>query len=60
MAAGDGANDLHMLRTAGLGIAFHAKPKVQREASAAISHGGLDQLLYVMGLSDLDLALLLD
>jgi phosphoserine phosphatase len=45
VALGDGANDLPMLHTAGLGIAFHAKPKVAAEAAYAIHDGGLDQVL---------------
>ena len=45
IAMGDGANDLPMLRTAGLSVAYHAKPAVRREAKVAIDQGGLDQLL---------------
>ncbi len=45
VAVGDGANDLPMIRAAGLGIAFHAKPKVQAEAPAAIHEGGLETVL---------------
>jgi phosphoserine phosphatase len=45
IAVGDGANDLPMLRTAGLSVAYHAKPAVRREAKVAIDQGGLDQLL---------------
>jgi len=45
VAVGDGANDLPMLRVAGLGIAFHAKPAVRSEANAIIDDGGLDQVL---------------
>lgn len=52
IAVGDGANDLPMLRTAGLGIAFHAKPVVQRSARQAISTIGLDGVLYLMGMND--------
>ncbi len=52
IAVGDGANDLPMLRTAGLGIAFHAKPLVQRNARQAISTIGLDGVLYLMGMND--------
>ncbi len=46
---GDGANDLDMLREAGLGIAFHAKPKVQEAAKYNIRHGDLTALLYAQG-----------
>ena len=52
MAVGDGANDLPMLNIAGLGIAFHAKPKVRATASQAISTVGLDGILYFLGLKD--------
>ena len=48
VAMGDGANDLIMMDTAGLGVAFHAKPLVQSKAKTSISHGGLDQLLYLL------------
>ena len=52
IAVGDGANDLPMLAAAGLGIAFHAKPLVRRSAGHAISHFGLDSVLYLLGFSD--------
>lgn len=52
IAVGDGANDLPMLSIAGLGIAFHAKPKVKKDAGQAISHFGLDSILYLIGLRD--------
>jgi len=55
IAVGDGANDLPMLNLAGLGIAFHAKPKVKEGARQAISTFGLDSILYLIGLSDRDL-----
>ena len=48
VAIGDGANDLPMLKTAALGVAFHAKPKVQQAASARINQGSLLQLLYLL------------
>ncbi|MDX3773300.1 phosphoserine phosphatase SerB [Chromatiaceae bacterium AAb-1] len=48
VAIGDGANDLPMLQTAALGVAFHAKPKVQEAATASIRQGSLLQLLYLL------------
>ncbi len=52
IAVGDGANDLPMLNLAGLGIAFHAKPKVKATAQQSISTIGLDGILYFLGLKD--------
>ena len=52
VAVGDGANDLPMLSIAGLGIAFHAKPKVKATARQSISTIGLDGILYFLGLKD--------
>ncbi|MBD3861888.1 phosphoserine phosphatase SerB [Olleya marilimosa] len=52
IAVGDGANDLPMLNLAGLGIAFHAKPKVKNNAQSAISSIGLDGVLYLLGYHD--------
>ncbi len=52
VAVGDGANDLPMLSIAGLGIAFHAKPKVKATAQQSISTIGLDGILYFLGLKD--------
>ena len=49
MAIGDGANDLKMLQTAGLGIAFKAKPVVRQQAKYQLTHVGLDGALYLMG-----------
>jgi len=49
IAVGDGANDLAMLEAAGLGVAFHAKPKVAEAADARIDHGDLTALLYLQG-----------
>lgn len=52
IAVGDGANDLPMLATAGLGIAFHAKPKVKQTAEQSLSTIGLDGILYFLGFKD--------
>jgi phosphoserine phosphatase len=49
IAVGDGANDLPMLKAAGLGVAFHAKPVVAAEVAARIDHGDLTALLYLQG-----------
>ncbi len=49
MTVGDGANDLAMLRAAGLGVAFHAKPILAAEARARVDHGGLRALLFAQG-----------
>jgi phosphoserine phosphatase len=51
IAVGDGANDALMLERAGLGIAFHAKAKLRERADTSISSGGLDAILYLLGLS---------
>jgi phosphoserine phosphatase len=56
IAVGDGANDLPMLNLAGLGIAFHAKPKVKKGARQSISNLGLDSILYLIGVRDRDVA----
>ncbi|CAB3626539.1 phosphoserine phosphatase SerB [Achromobacter pestifer] len=45
IAVGDGANDLPMMRAAGLSVGYHAKPAVRREVNVAIDDGGLDRLL---------------
>ncbi len=55
IAIGDGANDLPMLRLAGLGIAFRAKPMVQENAEQSISTLGLDATLYLMGIKDTEI-----
>lgn len=52
IAVGDGANDLPMLSTAGLGIAFHAKPRVVANARQSINTIGLDGVLYFLGFKD--------
>ena len=50
VAIGDGANDLPMLATAGLGIAFHAKDIVRKEAQQHLSHGPMTSILYFLGI----------
>lgn len=52
IAVGDGANDLPMLSLAGLGIAFHAKPRVVADAKQSINTIGLDGVLYFLGFKD--------
>lgn len=60
VAVGDGANDLLMLERAGLGIAFHAKPKLRAAADTSLTKGGLDRILYLLGLRARDVRELLD
>lgn len=50
VAIGDGANDLPMLSTAGLGIAFHAKDIVKKSAQSQLSHGPMTSVLYFLGI----------
>jgi len=58
VAIGDGANDIFMLQTAGLGIAFRGKPKLQEVADMSLNHHErLDTLLYLMGFNSRDLRL---
>jgi phosphoserine phosphatase len=52
LCVGDGANDLAMIKRAGLGVAYHAKPIVAEEANARIDFGDLTSLLYLQGYSD--------
>ena len=59
IAIGDGANDMTMLQRAGLGIAFHAKPKLKEAADTSVSAGGLDRILYLLGLHARDVRELL-
>lgn len=47
IAIGDGANDLKMMNVAVAGVAYHAKPIVQQQASFALNHSGLDGLIYL-------------
>ncbi|GAB3124812.1 phosphoserine phosphatase SerB [Streptomyces calidiresistens] len=51
VAIGDGANDLDMLNTAGLGVAFNAKPLVRRAADASVNVPFLDTVLYLLGIT---------
>ncbi len=51
VAIGDGANDIPMIEAAGLGIAFHAKPKTQAAADAAIRHGDLNAVRYALDIA---------
>jgi phosphoserine phosphatase len=48
IAIGDGANDLKMMAAAGVGIAYHAKPVVQAQATYALNHVGLDGAIYLL------------
>lgn len=52
IAVGDGANDLPMIGEAGLGIAFHAKPRVAANAKQSINTMGIDGILYFLGFKD--------
>lgn len=54
MAVGDGANDIPMIALAGMGVAYHAKPKAAAAADAAISHNDLTALLYIQGIASKD------
>jgi phosphoserine phosphatase len=55
VAVGDGANDLLMLERAGLGIAFRAKLKLRQAADTSVSSGGLDAILFLLGLNEREL-----
>jgi len=50
LAIGDGANDIPMIEAAGLGVAYHAKPRTEAAADAAVRHGDLTAVLYAQGL----------
>ncbi len=54
ITVGDGANDIPMLESAGTGVAFHAKPKVQAAARYAINHNDLTALLFIQGYAETD------
>ena len=54
LAVGDGANDIPMIETAGLGVAYHAKPRTAAAAGARIAHGDLSALLYAQGYARAD------
>lgn len=56
MAVGDGANDIPMLQAAGMGVALHAKPKVNAQARARVKHSDLTALLYIQGYSSGDIS----
>ncbi|MSP86582.1 MAG: phosphoserine phosphatase SerB [Methylotenera sp.] len=48
IAIGDGANDLKMMTAAGIGVAYHAKPIVQAQATHALNYSGLDGVIYLL------------
>jgi len=56
IAVGDGANDLDMIRLAGMGVALHAKPSVAAQAKIRIDHGDLTALLYLQGYREAEFA----
>ena len=56
IAVGDGANDLGMLKLAGMGVALHAKPVVAAECRLRVNHGDLTALLYLQGYTRADFA----
>jgi phosphoserine phosphatase len=55
IAVGDGANDLQMLKKAGLGIAFNAKPITKALVGTSITHKNMDSILYLLGITDREL-----
>ena len=52
VAIGDGANDLEMIKEAGLGISYRGKPILKANANGQIEHTGLDSLLYFIGITE--------
>ena len=50
LAVGDGANDIPMIEGAGLGVAYHAKPKARAAADGTIDHGDLTSVLRLLGI----------
>src|SRR5690606_22338786 len=62
VAVGDGANDIDMLSTAGMGVAFNAKPALREVADAALNYPYLDALRFILGVTrpDLEAACLAD
>ncbi|CAN5252953.1 phosphoserine phosphatase SerB [soil metagenome] len=56
LAVGDGANDIPMIAAAGLGVAYHAKPKTEAAADARVKIGDLSVILYAMGFASVDWA----
>lgn len=56
IAIGDGANDLQMLKKAGLGIAFNAKPFTKAMVGTSITHKSMDSILYLLGITDREIA----
>ncbi len=54
LAVGDGANDLDMVRAAGLGVAYHAKPALAEAADARLEHSDLSALLALQGIAEAD------
>lgn len=60
VAVGDGANDLKMMSVAGWGIAWNAKPKVQKEAPCCLNSKSLRDILYIMGFDDEEIAVLVN
>ena len=55
VAAGDGANDVEMLREAGLGVAFRPRPVLRARADHVLENFGLDGILYLLGMNDRDI-----
>ncbi|MDT4917662.1 MAG: phosphoserine phosphatase, partial [Pseudonocardiales bacterium] len=56
VAVGDGANDIDMLETAGLGVAFNAKSALRAAADTSVNLPYLDTVLFVLGISGADVA----